>query len=78
MSLNEEWTADVVGRMHRYNIRNTQLARESGYSVTYLSTVLNGHKALSTKGKAETKERIMNALERLESRVLAGEQKDEG
>ena len=43
-SLNEAWTADVVGRMHRYRITNVQLANECGYTATYLSLVLNGRK----------------------------------
>ncbi len=42
--LNEEWTADVKGRMHRCRINNPQLAAECGYSPAYLSTVLNGNK----------------------------------
>ncbi len=68
--LNEDWTADVVGRMHRFRIKNEQLAQECGYSSAYLSTVLNGNKDLSEKGKGETKDRIFKALERIESRIL--------
>lgn len=40
--LNEDWTAEVVGRMHRCRISNLQLAEECGYSAAYLSTVLSG------------------------------------
>ena len=69
--LNEDWTADVVGRMHRCRITNEQLARECGYSATYLSTVLNGKKELSDKGKESTKDTIIKALERIESRILS-------
>lgn len=68
--LNEDWTADVVGRMHRCKIKNEQLALECGYSAAYLSTVLNGNKDLSERGKEETKDRIFKALERIESRIL--------
>lgn len=68
--LNEDWTADVVGRMHRFRIKNEQLAQECEYSAAYLSTVLNGNKDLSEKGKEETKDRIFKALERIESRIL--------
>jgi len=68
--LNEDWTADVVGRMHRCRISNALLAKESGYSAAYLSTVLNGNKDLSADGKEQTKDKIFKALERLESRVL--------
>lgn len=69
--LNEDWTADVVGRMHRCRITNEQLARECGYSATYLSVVLNGKKELSDKGKESTKDTIFKALERIESRILS-------
>lgn len=68
--LNEDWTADVAGRMHRCRITNAQLAQESGYSAAYLSTVLNGNKDLSAEGKEQTKDKIFKALERIESRVL--------
>lgn len=68
--LNEDWTADVVGRMHRFKIKNEQLAQECGYSAAYLSTVLNGNKCLSEKGKEDTKDRIFKALEKIESRIL--------
>lgn len=69
--LNEDWTADVKGRMHRCRITNTQLAAECGYNVTYLSTVLNGNKAFeSEEGKAQARDRILGALERLEVRIM--------
>lgn len=68
--LNEDWTADVIGRMHRCKISNIQLANECGYTPAYLSTVLNGNKDLSEKGKEETKDRIFKALERIESKIL--------
>lgn len=57
----EEWTADVVGRMHRAKITGLQLAKRAGITNAYLSTVLNGH-----KGTDETKQRIIVALESLE------------
>lgn len=68
--LNEDWTADVIGRMHRCKISNSQLAKECGYTPAYLSTVLNGNKDLSEKGKEETKDRIFKALEKIESTIL--------
>ena len=77
--LNEDWTADIVGRMHRFKINNKQLARECGYSAAYLSTVLNGKKDLSDKVKEETKDRIFKALERIETRILTiGKVTDDG
>lgn len=70
--LNENWTADVVGRMHRYKIRNVQLAKECNYSAAYLSTILNGNKVFENdEAKEKTKNRIMEGLERLESKILS-------
>ena len=61
----EEWTAEVTGRMHRARITGQQLAAECGYSAAYLSTVLNGK-----KGNEDTKQRIFQALERLETNAV--------
>lgn len=69
--LNEDWTADVVGRMHRCKISNAQLAVECEYSAAYLSTVLNGNKVFENdETKEKTKNRIMDALTRLESKIM--------
>lgn len=62
----DSWIADVVGRMRIAGISNRQLAEESGYAYTYLSTVLHGG-----KGDDRTKVRIMNALSRLEQKVIS-------
>lgn len=59
------WIADVVGRMRIAGISNRQLAEESGYAYTYISTVLHGG-----KGDAGTQARITEALERLEKKVM--------
>lgn len=40
----QEWTAEVVARMHMAKIITTQLAKEAGYTLQYASTVLNGHR----------------------------------
>lgn len=70
--LNEDWTADVVGRMHRCRISNAQLAEECNYSAAYLSTVLNGNKVFENdEAKEKTKIRIMEGLTRLESKILS-------
>lgn len=59
--LNEDWTAEVVGRMHRFRITNLALAEACGYSAAYLSTVLNGHKQFESEdAKLKTKDRILN------------------
>lgn len=51
VAFNEDWTADVVGRMHKYRITNVQLAEACGYTPAYLSTVLNGKKTFESEGK---------------------------
>ncbi len=60
----EDWTADVVGRMHKSRITGKMLAAESGITAAYLSTVLNGH-----KGTPGTREKIIAALKRLEQKA---------
>lgn len=63
----EDWTADVVGRMHKAHITGKQLAERAGITNAYLSTVLNGH-----KGNDDTKRKIVEALEALEAEAQAG------
>lgn len=63
----EDWTAEVVGRMHKAQITGKQLAEKAGITNAYLSTVLNGH-----KGTEGTKQRIITALEELEAAATAG------
>ena len=60
----EDWTADVVGRMHKARITGVQLAKRAGMSNAYLSMVLNGH-----KGNEDTKCKILVALQELEAEV---------
>lgn len=60
----DNWIADVVGRMRIAGISNRQLADESGYAYTYLSTVLHGG-----SGDDKTKARVLEALARLEKQV---------
>lgn len=65
--LNEEWTAEVVGRMHRCRITQTMLANQCDYTSPYLCMVLNGKKKFeSEKAKERTKAHIFRALEELE------------
>ena len=40
----DSWIADVVGRMRIAGITNRQLAEETGFAYTYISTVLHGVK----------------------------------
>lgn len=60
----DSWIANVVGRMRVAGISNRQLAEESGYAYTYLSTVLHGQ-----KGDQKTQIRILEALARLEQKT---------
>ena len=41
----EQWTAEVVGKLHLHGIPAKQLAAQIGWNPKYLSAVLNGHKA---------------------------------
>ena len=70
--LNEDWTADVVGRMHKFRIKNTELAEKAEYDPAYTSTVLNGSKKFGSPEAAEsTKQRILSALAELEKERMA-------
>lgn len=55
-----QWTADVIGEMHLYNISFASLAKAAGYHPKYLSAVLHGHR---NPKKAE--EKIRAALDEL-------------
>lgn len=69
--LNEQWTADIVGRLHRINTTQVQLAKECGYTAQYLSMVLHGKKKFeSAYAKRYTRMKITRAMERLEHEVF--------
>ena len=56
--MRNQWTAEIVGRLHLLKIKEKELAEMSGYSVGYISMLLNGKR--DTK-KARTKiEQILN------------------
>ena len=67
---NEDWTAYVVGQMHKYKISNQELAarcydpkkRKKGITPSYLSTILHCNKELSEQGEANTRNLILTAL----------------
>lgn len=68
--MNEPWTANVVGRMHRYGIKGDELARKCGYSPQYLSMVLNGKKEFSSnESRLKVRRKIFESLHRLEKEV---------
>lgn len=69
--LNEEWTADIVCRIHRLNITQIELAKRCGYTASYLSMVLNGKKQFTSPYAAKvTRKRICKAMEELEHEIL--------
>ncbi len=68
--MNEPWTANVVGRMHRYGIKGDELARRCGYTPQYLSMVLNGRKSFVTnEAKEHVKRIIFDSLSSIEKEV---------
>lgn len=68
---NEEWTVEVIGKLHKYRIPHSELADACGYTPAYLSTVLNGHKKfLSDYSKDRTKAHIIDELNKLEAEIL--------
>lgn len=56
----QEWTADVVARMHMAKITMKRLAAECEYTPEYVSMVLNGH-----RDTENAKATILAALDRL-------------
>lgn len=39
-----QWTADLVGKMHKFKVSRSVLADEMGVTREYVSMVLNGHR----------------------------------
>ena len=75
--LNEEWTAEIVGRMHRYRISRGELAGKCHFSLTYLSLVLNGNKEFkSDVAKNRTRKKIEEKLGEIENDILREIEKD--
>ena len=69
--LREEWAAFVVGRMHRLNVTREELAKRCGYSVPYISTVLNGKKKFeSEEAYRKTRNHILRTMEALEREIF--------
>mgnify|MGYP000226231782 FL=1 len=58
----QEWTANVVARMHLAKVTTKRLAEESGYTPEYVSMVLNGHRDTES-----AKATILAALDKLEA-----------
>lgn len=55
-----QWTGDVVGKLHIYEVSYKELAKEAGLHEKYLSAILNCHR---TSKSAEVC--IKSALERI-------------
>lgn len=69
--LHEPWTANVIGRLHRYGIKMEELARKCDYSPQYLSMILNGKKTFaSDEAKYKAKRVIFAGLSELEMEVM--------
>lgn len=65
-SVNEQWTGDVVGKMHVYRISNSELAEKCGITSSYLSMLLNGKKEFSSpEVKQKTIDKVVATLEEL-------------
>lgn len=75
---NEDWTADVVGRMHKFRITNQMLAERAGFCKSYISTVLNGKKPVRSACKEATKHKILAALAEIEAEIEGKAKKDAG
>lgn len=66
-AFNEQWTADVVGKLHYLNVTQAELAYFMGVTPSYLSSVLNGKKKFeSGYSKRATQKRIKHAVKLLE------------
>ena len=55
-----QWTADLVGQMHKHKVSKTQLADHMGVTREYVSMVLNGHRE-----PADAETRFRAALDEL-------------
>ena len=60
MEMPAEWTGRIVGQMHRYRIRQSELAAQAGWTRVYVSTLLNGHRTT-----ADAEKRLSEAMEAL-------------
>lgn len=66
---NPDWTAEVVGQMHKFRITGAELADACGYTPAYLSMVLNARKEFaSEESRTSTREHIVAALDTLIAR----------
>ena len=68
--IHEPWTANVVGRMHRYGISQSELASKCEFTPQYVNQILNGKKKFSSdEAKMKAKRIIFAGLSELETEV---------
>jgi len=71
---NEQWTADVVGKLHYLNVTQAELAYCMGVTPAYLSSILNGKKKFETPyAKKMAQRRVEQAVKLLEYEILNNE-----
>lgn len=56
----ENWTGELIGKMHNANVTYDDLAAELGWGKAYLSMILNGK-----RNPQGAKERLFSAFERV-------------
>lgn len=54
----DKWIGDAVGKMHIHKISNIDLANHLGFTVQYISEILN-----NKKSPKNAEERIMDAID---------------
>lgn len=64
--MREEWTGEVVGKMHVAGVTNDDLAKEMCCTKSYVSMILNG-----LRKPPNARERVESALERCIARQSA-------
>ena len=68
--LNEDWTCDIISRLHRIRVSHAVFAEKCGYTPQYVSMVLNGKQEFSTEiAKKQTMDRMLACLKSLEQGV---------
>lgn len=69
--LNDEWTAQIVGRLHRCGITHKDFADRCGYTAGYLSMVLNGKKTFTSDySEKRTRNHITQVLSEIEHEIF--------
>lgn len=59
----EKWTGKMVGEMHNRGVSMKELAEEAGFTLAYVSMILNGKRKPKNGRK-----RLEDALDRLKSK----------